>query len=96
MTTEQQELKPLDYIRKFSERLTLTLIKIYDCKEISEEEELLLKEVFRIQWLGNYPLYVTKLALPDETTTEQGLFSQNVSSTSNGMVIEQAVSEPKQ
>ena len=99
MTTELHELKFIDYAKAVNQKLTFALLKIGDCKEITEEEELLLKEVFRMQWFGNYPLYVTKLTLSQETTTQSGLFdSKNVSttdSTDNGKVLDYTVSEPK-
>ena len=99
MTTELHELKFIDYAKTFNQKLTFALLKIGDCKEITEEEELLLKEVFRMQWFGYYPLYVTKLSLSQETTTQTGLFdSKNVSttdSTDNGKVLDYTVSEPK-
>ena len=95
MTTELHELNFLEYAKAFNQKLTFALLKINDCKDITEEEELLLKEVFRIQWFGNYPLYVTKLTLSEETSTQQGLFCQNVSSTDDGKIIDYSLSEPK-
>lgn len=99
MTTEQQELKFIDYAKTFNQKLTFALLKIGDCKEISEEEELLLKELYRIQWFGNYPLFVTKLSLAQETTTQTGLFDSNAVSTTdssdNGKVLDYTVTEPK-
>ena len=100
MTTELQELKFIDYAKTFNQKLTFALLKIGDCKEISEEEELLLKEVFRIQWFGNYPLFVTKLTLDQQTVTQTGLFDCNSVSTTdetvNGTTLEVTVTEPKQ
>jgi hypothetical protein len=98
MTTELQELKFIDYAKTFNQKLTFALLKIGDCKEISEEEELLLKEVFRIQWFGNYPLFVTKLALEQQTVSQTGLFDCNSVSTTdetaNGMTVAYTPTEP--
>ena len=99
MTTEQQELKFIDYAKTFNQKLTFALLKIGDCKEISEEEELLLKEVYRIQWFGNYPLFVTKLALTEQNVSQTGLFDTTSVSTSvtidDGTNIDYTVTEPK-
>lgn len=99
MTTELQELKFIDYAKIFNQKLTFALLKIGDCKEISEEEELLLKEVFRIQWFGNYPLFVTKFALSEQSVSQVGLFDTTSVSTTDeiadGTTLEYKVSEPK-
>jgi hypothetical protein len=98
MTTELQELKFIDYAKTFNQKLTFALLKIGDCKEISDEEELLLKELYRIQWFGNYPLFVTKLAFEEQNISQTGLFDDNPVSTNtfidDGTVFDYTVTEP--
>ena len=81
MTTKQKELTGWDYIVKFNEKLTFAILKVSNQKEITEDDENLLKEVFRIQYEGRYPLFVTKMDVPVENISQVGLFFAKPSDT---------------
>ncbi len=87
MTVDSYELGFIEYMAKFNEKLTFARLKMADGKDINEEEEILIKEIYRIYDSDRYPLYGTKTIKPDESSLQQGLFSQNVSTSDDGTKI---------
>jgi len=91
-TTELRELSAWDWIVKFNEKLTLIRVKMLDRKEFTEEEEELLKVVFRIWHNQEYPLYEAKMSLPSQVVSQNSLFADvddvNITENADGTIID--------
>ena len=75
--TEEIELEGIDYLRKFTERLYITVACINDGRDITEEDYSVLQEVHRIEKEGRLPFYKTICTESVTTTTQIDLFTDN-------------------
>jgi hypothetical protein len=74
-------------------------MSIYEHREISDEDQSLLKIFYRLWRDGEYPLYLTRFDLPIQTVTQTDLFnaisSDNTSTTCDGIELVIDSSETK-
>jgi hypothetical protein len=71
------ELDPWSWFVQVIQKGTFLQLKVMNHKDISEDEELLLRELYRVYWEGRYPIYQTQAVGTVETATQTGLFGQN-------------------
>jgi hypothetical protein len=78
MSTEEKELLFIEWLTKVNETLTITLLKVNDKIDITEDNYELLRALYRLYYNGEYLLYKTQGQLIDETAVQQGLFSETL------------------
>jgi len=73
--TNLTELQPWDWLIQINQKLTFLQLKVINHKEISEDDNELLKVLYRIYWCGEYQLYSPQVAGIAETSVQTGLFA---------------------
>lgn len=87
MAVENFELKYYDWLGKVTERLTFIRLKVADGKDITEDDYALLEALHPVHFYGAYPIYATRLSGTDEKAVQQGLFSDNSSTSKDGTAV---------
>jgi hypothetical protein len=105
---KEVELQAWEWMIKFNEKFRLLQLKIndHDNKGLTEDDESLLRVLFKIWNNGEFPLYTSKMEGIVETSVQTNLFSA-ISSEEyptfdderdkmiNGKIIEYPLTEPK-
>ena len=91
----EQELEFLPWIEKISEKLTFLLLNVKEHRDIKETDYELLKILYKPYFNGEYPLFVTKMEGIAETSVQNVLFTDTISTSEDGIKIDYTVSEPK-
>ena len=93
-----EELECWEWLAKVTERLTFLRLKVLDHKDITEDDNELLRAMFKVWHNGEYPIYMTKSPKVAESAEQVSLFTQEdrqeVLTELNGKVIELMDSEP--
>ena len=93
-----EELECWEWLAKVTERLTFLRLKVLDHKDITEDDNELLRAMFKVWHNGEYPIFAIKSAVSTEKARQSDLFSeedrQEVLTELNGKVIELMDSEP--
>jgi hypothetical protein len=74
MSTEEKELLFIEWLTKVNETLTITLLKVNDKIDITEDNYELLRALFRLYDNGDYLLYKQTANLTEEKPVQNGLF----------------------
>ena len=79
MVVGNEELGFYDFTVKFIEKGVVTLQKIRNGTDLTDEDEALLKVLHDCVWFeGTLPLYKTKTAINDEKVVQGGLFDLTI------------------
>jgi hypothetical protein len=70
------ELDPWSWFVQVIQKGTFLQLKVLNHKDISEDEELLLRELYRVYWEGRYPIYQTQAVGTAETVKQNELFDK--------------------
>jgi len=81
------ELGAWDWIGKVAEKLTFIRLNAMDHRDITEEDYDLLKVLYKQWWLDIHPYYEARMSGTDETAIQGGLFTDKITSTTEGTKV---------
>jgi len=83
-----EELNAWDWIAKINEKITFLRLNVLEHRDITEEDYDMLKVWYCQWWFGTHPFYT-------ENVIQDDFSCQNVSTTSNGTIVEHIPNETK-
>jgi len=78
----------IDWLPRISEKLQFILLNIKENRDISDGDYDLLRVLHKTWFYGEFPLYKTQLDIKEESSVQQGLFSDNVADEEDGTKVE--------